>query len=100
MQELLVGFVGCVASQNCSRSQSCFRCFQCRLMFPCNELLVNMCSSARLTRPKEEPDPLLQEPSVYRTRLSIILTAALDLVFFFLTRQLQAALNSFTCTFR
>ena len=47
--------------------------------------------------PKGGPDPL-QEPSVSPTRLSIILTAALNLGFF--CRQLQAAVNSFTCTCR
>ena len=53
--------------------------------------------SAQLICPKGESD-LLQEPSVSPTRLSIILTAALNLGF--LRRQLQAAVNSFTCTRR
>ncbi|TKS83527.1 Seizure protein 6 -like protein [Collichthys lucidus] len=65
------------------------------LMLHCKEVLaVNMWSSAQLTRPKGEPNPL-QEPSVSPTRLSIILTAVLNLGFF--CRQLQAAANSFTC---
>lgn len=66
------------------------------LMLRCKEVLaVNMWSSAQLTRPEGEPNPL-QEPSVSPARLSIILTAALNLEFF--CRQLQAAVNSFTCT--
>lgn len=41
-------------------------------------------------------EPPLQEPSVPPTRLSIILTAALNLSFF--CRQLQATVIRFTCT--
>lgn len=68
-------------------------------MVPCVALQkVSICQLVVLSPAdfsQGKPGPL-QEPSVSWTRLSIILTAALNLGFF--CRQLQAAVNSFTCT--
>lgn len=87
MLKLLVCFVDCEAAKEDTDWKCVYQGPLC-LLVHCKEVLaVNVWSSARLTCPTGEPDPLLQEPSVSRTRLSIILTAVLDLVFFFLIHQ-------------
>lgn len=92
---LLIVWYYCNISEMYMVSKQSLMALGCLMLRYKEVLAVNMWSSAQLTCPKREPNPL-QEPSVSPARPSIIFTAALNLRLFF--RQLQAAVNSLTCT--
>lgn len=92
---LLIVWYYCNTSEMYMVSKQSLMTLGCLMSHYKEVLAVNMWSSAQLTRPKREPNPP-QEPYVSPARPSIILTAALNLRFFF--TQLQAAVNSLTCT--